>query len=189
MNHLSAFVNPRLHDAFSGEASGQTYASGQGRFFEAADIDPARSSSGLFRMLDCGHSPRMLTLAITGFEADPNRVTDILGIEPTSTGRKDEPLQSGRPRTFNGWWKDIEPGRLVDARQHADAMVRILDQLRGRESHFARLRKEIQPRNVSIYGGLYIEADRQCGVFLDPDQMRLLADCGVEWGLDVFAER
>jgi len=128
----------------------------------------------------------MLTLAITGFDADPNRVTEILGIEPTALGMKGEPSRSGRPRAFNGWWKDVEPERLVDARQYADAMVRMLDHLRGREDSFARLRREIQPRQVSIYGGLYVEADRQCGVFLDPDQMRLLADCGVGWGLDIF---
>ena len=71
----------------------------------------------------------MLTLAITGFNADPNRVTDILGIEPTSIGRKDELSQSGKRRIVNGWWKDVEPERLVDARQHADAMVRMLDHL------------------------------------------------------------
>ncbi|HEV2676387.1 MAG TPA: DUF4279 domain-containing protein [Aliidongia sp.] len=131
----------------------------------------------------------MLTLAITGFDADPNRVTDILGIEPTSVGRMGEPSQSGRPRNSNGWWKDVEPERLVSASQHADAMVRMLDHLQGRESHFNRLRKEIEPLNMSIYGGLHVEADRQCGVFLDPDQMQLLANCGVGWGLDLFVNR
>jgi hypothetical protein len=154
-----------------------------------AQTEPSRSFIGLFRMPNCGHIPQMLTLAITGFDADPNRVTDTLGIEPTSIGRLGEPLRSGRPRTFNGWWKDVEPERLVNARQHADAMVRMLDYLRGREGHFAQLRKEIEPRKVSIYGGLYIEVNQQCGVFLDPEQMRLLADCGVGWGLDLFADR
>jgi len=139
-------------------------------------------------MPDCGHSPRTPALAITGFDAAPNRVTEILGMEPTSTGTKGEPSRSGKPRISNGWWKDVEPGRLVDAPQHANAIARMLDHLRGRESRFARLRKEIEPRNVPIYGGLYIEADKQCGVFLDPDQMQLLADCGVGWGLDLFAD-
>ena len=131
----------------------------------------------------------MLTLAITGFNADPDRVTDIVGIEPTLVGRLGEPSRNGKPRAFNGWWKGVEPERLVDDRQHADAMVRMLDHLRGRESHFALLRKEIEPRTVTIYGGLYIQPDQQCGVFLDPDQMRILADCGVGWGLDLFVDR
>jgi hypothetical protein len=58
-------------------------------------------------------------------------------------------------------------------------MIRMLDHLRGRESQFARLREEIEPRSVSIYGGLYVAVDRQYGVFLDPDPMRVLSDCGV----------
>lgn len=130
----------------------------------------------------------MLTLAITGFDVDPNRVTEILEIEPTSLGRKGEPSRSGRLRSFNGWWKDVHPEQLVNDRQHAEAIARLLDHLRGRESFFARLREEIVPRSVSIYGGLYVDADQQCGVFLDPDQMRLLADCGVGWGLDIFVD-
>jgi hypothetical protein len=131
----------------------------------------------------------MLSLGIIGFNTDPDRVTNILGIEPTLVGRLGEPSPSGKPRAFNGWWKDVEPERLVDDRQHADAMVRMLNYLKGRENQFARLREEIEPSTVSIYGGLYIQPDQQCGVFLDPDQMRILTDCGVGWGLDLFVDR
>ena len=131
----------------------------------------------------------MLTLAITGFDADPDLITETLGFEPTSVGRKGEPSQSGKPRTFNGWWHDVEPERLIDAGQHADAMIRMLAQLHGREDRFARLRDVVGPEIVTIYGGLYVPVDRQCGVSLEPDQMQLLAACGIGWGLDLFADR
>ena len=128
----------------------------------------------------------MLTLAITGFDADPDSVTETVGFKPTSVGRKGEPSASGKPRTFNGWWFDADAQRLVDGKQHDDALVRILAQLEGREDHFARLRWSIQPKQVTVYGGLYVPSHDQCGVWLEPDQMRLLAACGVGWGLDLF---
>jgi hypothetical protein len=142
--------------------------------------------SGLFAISDSGHTSTMLTLAITGFEADPCHVTDILGIEPTAVGRKGEPSRTGKPRPFNGWWHDVEPARLVSAGQHADAMARLTELIRGREPRFAQLREAIQPTQVEIYGGLYVPVDHQCGVFLVPDQMQLLAGCGIGWGLDLF---
>jgi hypothetical protein len=137
-------------------------------------------------MVERDHTLAMLTLAITGFDADPNAVTEALGIEPTTIGRKGEPSPSGRPRTFNGWWHEAEEQPLVDGKQHDDAMGRILVLIQGREDRFATLRTSIQPKQVSIYGGLYVPSDRQCGVWLEPDQMQLLAACGVGWGLDLF---
>ena len=130
----------------------------------------------------------MLTLAVTGFVADPDLVTEILGFRPTSIGRKGEPTRAGKPRTFNGWWHDAEPRRLVDGVQHDDALTTILSLLRGREERFARLQTELQPKEMTIYGGLYVPADGQCGIWLDPDQMQLLAACQIGWGLDVFAD-
>lgn len=129
----------------------------------------------------------MLTLAITGFDTDPDSVTQTVGFEPTSIGRKGEPTASGRPRTFNGWWFETDGQRLLDGKQHDDALVRILAKLKGREDHFARLRSSIQPKQVTIYGGLYVPSDDQSGVWLEPDQMQLLAACGVGWSIDFFA--
>jgi hypothetical protein len=45
--------------------------------------------------------------------------------------------------------------------------------------------KTIRPASVSIYGGYYV-SDEQQGVWLDPDQMSVLAACGIGWGLDLF---
>lgn len=128
----------------------------------------------------------MLTLAITGFDADPDLVTETVGFEPTSIGRKGEQSPSGRPRAFNGWWFEADGQRLLGGKQHDDALALILARLKGREDHFARLRGLIQPKQVTVYGGLYVSPNDQCGVWLEPDQMQLLAACGVGWGLDLF---
>jgi hypothetical protein len=130
----------------------------------------------------------MLTLAITGFDVDPDRVTDLLQLTPTEVGRKEIPGRSGRPKSFNGWWLEAHEDRLNQGSQHETALNRILVQLRGKENLFAQLREAFAPKNIAIYGGLYLRPTEQCGVWLEPDQMRLLADCGIGWGLDLFIE-
>ena len=138
-------------------------------------------------MAKSGHTLAMLTLAITGFDADPNAVTEVLGFEPTTIGRQGKPSPDGRPRTFNGWWHEVEGQPLVDGKQHDAALDRILALLHGREERFITLRMTMQPKQVTIYGGLYVPSDGQCGVWLEPEQMQLLAACGVGWGLDLCA--
>jgi hypothetical protein len=129
-----------------------------------------------------------LTLCITGFEADPDRVTGILGIVPTRVGRKGDLNPAGRPkpRPFNGWWYGAPEELLDDRIGHPLALDHILERLRGRADRFAALREQIRPEQVSIYGGLHLPAGDQCGVWLDPNQMRLLAECGIGWGLDFY---
>ena len=138
-------------------------------------------------MLETGHTLTMLTLAITRFDADPDVVTETVGFEPTSVARKGDPSRSGKLLTFNGWWHEADGQRLVDGKQHDDALARILALLRGREDRFARLRMSVQPKHVTIYGGLHVPRNEQCGIWLDPGQMQILAACGVGWGLDLFA--
>jgi hypothetical protein len=129
----------------------------------------------------------MLTLAITGFDSDPANVTDILGFEPTSVGHKGiETLPSKRPKRSNGWWRDVYPDRLTDGAAHDASLSALVDLLKGREARFARLRQEVRPEAVGIYGGFYVPPNQQSGIWLDPQQMRVLAECEVEWGLDLF---
>jgi hypothetical protein len=130
----------------------------------------------------------MLSLCISGFEADPDEVTLILGITPTSVGRMGEPNKSGRARTFNGWWLETHETRLTDGAAHDSALNAIVALLRGKADRFNRLRQALKPTQISIYGGLHHLPEQQCGVWLDPGQMQVLAECGLGWGLDVFVE-
>src|SRR6476661_7535712 len=104
----------------------------------------------------------MLTLAITGFEADPARVTQILEIDPTNVAHKDgiNP-RNERERTFNGWWREAHAARLSTGGDHDVALSVLIDLLRGREERFARLREEVRPEAVGIYGGFYKVGDEQ----------------------------
>jgi hypothetical protein len=127
----------------------------------------------------------MLTLTIARFDADPDVVTNILGLVPTSVARRGEPRPSGRLHDFNMWHLELHAAPLVDGREHANAVGTLIDQLKGREHRFAELAKTIRPASISIYGGFYV-SDEQQGVWLDPDQMAVLAACGIGWGLDLF---
>jgi hypothetical protein len=130
----------------------------------------------------------MLCLCITGFDVDPQVVSDLLGLAPSNTAIKGQPTPSGRNRhKANGWWLDVHPDTL-DGAAHAAAMDTLIGYPRGREVAFQRLKEEVRPQQLTVYGGFYCQADRQAGLWLDAVHMRVLADCGIDWGLDIFVE-
>lgn len=129
----------------------------------------------------------MFALTVNRFEADPDRVTEILDLTPTFVARCGEISEkSGRPYRANLWEFDVHPNRLLGGVEHEAGITALIEHLRSREQHFARLREEVQPEIVTLYGGLYVRPDEQCGLWLDPEQMRVLANCQVAWGLDIF---
>jgi hypothetical protein len=127
----------------------------------------------------------MLTLTIARFDVDPDAVTDILGLTPTSVARRGEPRPSGRLHESNMWHLELHAAPLVDGREHENALAELIGQLKGREHLFAEMAKTVGPGSVSIYGGFYV-SDEQQGIWLNPEQMAVLATCGIGWGLDLF---
>ena len=127
----------------------------------------------------------MLTLTIARFDVDPDMVTNLLGMTPTSVARRGEPRPSGRLHDFSAWHLELHAEPLVDGREHANAVGALIEQLKGREHLFAELARTIRPASISIYGGFYV-SDEQQGVWLDADQITVLAACGIGWGLDLF---
>ena len=142
---------------------------------------PVASMAGLV------HFPAMFALTISDFDVDPGKVTEILDLQPTFVARKGE-LSPKRGRSYGGnrWNLDVHPARLFSGNEHEAGVAAILALLRGREQQFARLRQVVRPKSVTLYGGLYINESEQCGIWLDPAQMRVLLDCEVGWGLDIF---
>jgi hypothetical protein len=130
----------------------------------------------------------MFTLMITGFDADPQTVTDLIGLEPSSIAIKGQTSKSGREHRSNGWWFEAHQERLGDGAGHAQAISKIVAHLRGREEAFQRLKQEVRPDQVTLYGALYFNPERQCGLWLDASDMEVLAACGVDWGLDLIAQ-
>lgn len=130
----------------------------------------------------------MLVLTVNRFEADPSVVSTILNLEPTRIAREGAVSPcSGRTYRHNQWELDVHPQPLSAGGEHEAGLLAILALLRGRQVRFAQLRQEVRPEEVTIYGGLYHRRDQQCGIWLNPDQMRTLAECEVGWGLDIFS--
>jgi hypothetical protein len=127
----------------------------------------------------------MLTLTIARFDADPDAVTDILDLAPTSVVRRGQPRPSGRLHDFNMWHLELHAAPLIDGLEHANAIAALIDQLKGREPLFADMVRTIRPASVTIYGGYYVSCEQQ-GIWLAPDQMSVLAACGIGWSLDLF---
>ena len=128
----------------------------------------------------------MLCLAIIGFDSDPDRVTELLKIAPTEIARKGTLSRSGRLHMSNGWWFEVHADRLTDGGQHNTALNRLLSHLQDSKERFRELRETLKPTSITIYGGLYHKPGDQCGVWLDSDQMHVLASSGIGWGLDLF---
>lgn len=130
----------------------------------------------------------MLTLAITRFDVMPQLVSDILQLEPTSTAIKGQLGKSGRPYSSNCWWLEVHPERLINGSDHAQAISVMTNLLRGKEGAFHRLVEEVKPESVTLYGGIYITAESQNGLWLEASEMAILAACGIGWGVDIFIE-
>ena len=126
----------------------------------------------------------MLTLSITGFDADPDRVTELLGISPSEVVRVGQPRTSGRISKFNGWWLELHADQLTEGLRHEGAINKLVEHLEGRDHLFSELRNKLKPESVTIYGAFYV-SDEQQGIWLEPAQMAVLAACGVGWGLDL----
>ena len=152
-------------------------------------MDRRHSYPRLARAAKLVQSNDMFGLSINRFDADPQAVTDILDLQPSSVGRKGEKkLESGKVQRVNTWRLETHPERLFGGVEHEAGLTSIIEQLRGRASRFTRLRDEIRPEIITLYGGLFVRHDSQCGIWLDPDHMGVLASCGVAWGIDIFIE-
>src|SRR5690242_20032512 len=126
-----------------------------------------------------------LQLFVARFEADPGEVTAILGLDPTSVVRRADALPSGGQSRINSWALEVGAERLSNGSDHEAALRQILSLLEGKKEHFARLREEIRPERIAVLGDLHVASEVE-GLWLTPDQMKTLAECGIEWGFDVW---
>ena len=126
----------------------------------------------------------MLRISITGFDADPDSITTVLGIIPSRVRR----VSDGGPRPFNGWWFEAHAPQLRSGGDHSRGIAVIKDVLRGREDRFRTVAETYRPDQMTIYGGLHHEPNEQCGVWLDPEDMALISACRLGWGLDLWVD-
>jgi hypothetical protein len=129
----------------------------------------------------------MLSLMIADFDADPSRVTEILGLTPTTARRVGELTPGGRPSRGALWLYEVDSPEVRSGASHDEALKKLLSVIANRSARFADVRRELNPKTMSITGGYYFDAAQQAGVWLDPEDMRVLADAGIGWGVDLYS--
>ncbi len=125
------------------------------------------------------------TLCIFRDDLDPSAVSDLLGIEPTSTQIKGEKCSTRRGRrvtpTIGGWFLSTEAHvTSKDSRRHIDWLT---DRLAGREDVLARMRAEECRTEITCY---WSSTEGHGGPTLTPVTMRRLADSGLELWYDFY---
>lgn len=127
----------------------------------------------------------MLGLFINGFEVDPSRITEILGVEPTYTSRAGEPSRTGRPHRKSQWRLSVDD-QMDTYEDHERFLDILLSRIAGRGARFATMRELVRPESVHISGGLYVDLELQNAIGLTVEQMATLVECGIEWGVDIY---
>lgn len=123
-------------------------------------------------------------LSVSGFDDHPDLVTHILQIMPTWTACKGDSLGNGRLLRTSHWRRDLLAGGMRSGVVHENAMGELIGLLQGRDGAFAELRSRVAPRSVQVWG-TYEVHPYQCTVWMEPGWMRRLADCRIEWGLEL----
>ena len=142
----------------------------------------------LYTLAEQSHeSGKMLSLMITGFDDDPSRVTEILGMTPTTARRKDLPTPAGRANSSSFWLYKVDRPELRSGATHHEALNALLALISTRIECFVQLRRELNPTTMSITGGFYFDAHEQEAIWLDANQMKVLADAGIDWGINLYS--
>lgn len=128
----------------------------------------------------------MLSLMIAHFNDDPSRVTEILDLVPTFSRRAGDLTPGGRASRGSLWLYEVRSPQVRSGASHDAALKQLLSVIASRSVRFGDLRRELNPKTMTITGGYYFEVGEQAGVWLDPDDMRVLAEADVGWGLDLY---
>jgi hypothetical protein len=125
-----------------------------------------------------------IMLRFLGDNLEPDSITAMLGVDPTSSCRKGEPPSNGRtgPVPTGYWVLDCE--RTTNSADH----------------QIQRLLREDLPHDMGIWGSLtkhfvaelkinLLPAKWARGATLSADTIQLLAERGLRLGLDVYVQR
>ena len=118
-------------------------------------------------------------------DLDPERITGLLGIQPSQTQVKGRAYTKPSGREFTppigGWFLSTE-GLIAskDVRRHVDW---ILDRLTGKEETLRRLQAEGNSMDILCF---WMSADGHGGPTLSPGIMRRLGELELEIGFDIY---
>ena len=125
-----------------------------------------------------------LTLRVSSDDLEPEDISTLLGIEPTSARRMGdlvgEPREGG-PTARTGSWHlktPAEPGAGFEG-----LVTALLNRLPADQSVWAALRENCK---VDLFCGVFLRNWNR-GMTLSPEMMNELSRRGIELGLDIYA--
>jgi hypothetical protein len=124
-----------------------------------------------------------LTLSVQGIELDPDALTSRLGVTPTRTQRRGEPVGKGRDETFTAGLWSLE--LRVEAPEEADAVIsRLLAMLPEDGAFWAGLQSSYRVRlNLML-----VVKHWNRGFQLSASLLQEIARRGLALEFDVYAE-
>jgi len=125
------------------------------------------------------------TLRILHEDLDPDEISRLLGVTPSSSHRKSDPLSPRFPekgRRKVGAWLLKSEGQVDsrDSRRHVDWLI---DRLDGKAVVVRNLQSVGHTIDISCY---WLSASGHGGPSVPPEQARRLADLGIELWFDVY---
>lgn len=128
-------------------------------------------------------------LTITGFEGEPESITDILGVSPSKTWRIGEPIIKTQPsfRCFetNGWrlaYKS-EISKPDDAMLFQKVLAELVEKVSPLRDKFSRLPIGSE---TEISCHIYLAQDFRPIVSFDAETIRFIADIKASIDIDVY---
>lgn len=126
-------------------------------------------------------SKTFATLRLFHEDLDPDRVSRLLGVQPTKGHRRDDLRPGGASPYRTGMWSlSTEDLGSLDIREHLD---HLLDVAEPRADALAQLRLAGTRQDVFCY---WATTDGQGGPALDPEQMGRLANLGLAISFDCY---
>ena len=118
-------------------------------------------------------------LGIFGFKCSPERISQILGVKPTETFKRGDPIEGTRAKCKqNGWQYRIDAKEIVGLEP---LVKKILKRFRDVRS----LKKAVAMGRGTLTCVLYAR-DRSAEIWLSPPTLKGLAKIGCEFHLDYF---
>ena len=114
-------------------------------------------------------------------ELDPDRITGLLGIEPSRTQVKGRITSGKIPPPTGGWFLSTENVTTSrDVRRHVDW---ILNRLEGKDDALMRLQSEGHHMDISCF---WVSASGHGGPMLSPAIMRRLGELEIGIGFNIY---
>lgn len=123
------------------------------------------------------------SLRIMGEHFDVQRITDTLGVIPSQTWNKYDPIRdSGKKRTHTAWIYDTE---IIESLDVNTSVKQIKELFYSKANTIAALRKQYE-LDISIDFVIIIENEEPPAIYFEPEFIKFAAEIGAKFDIDTY---